>query len=88
MNMVPQNEAAIHLLEAGHGIRLSDIPVVLRVVITQFRRVRPREETDQFAGRAFDNLKLRLSGAIEPVGSLKENTGATISASRTGIVPR
>jgi hypothetical protein len=72
MQVIAQHEPAIPLFHAVDGGRLRHIPVVGRVVFLEFVRRGLRMQADQAAGRALDDLKNAVGGAVEAVGSREQ----------------
>ena len=83
MQVIAQHEPAIPLFHAVDGDRFRNIPVIARIIVLKLVGRRLRMQADQAAGRALDDLKNAVGGAVEPVGGGKEFTDFGMPAVRT-----
>ena len=85
MQVIAQHKPAIPLLHAVDCSRFWDIPVVGRVILLELFRRGLGVQTNQAAGRALDDLKHSVGGAVEPVGGGKQFADFGVSAANANL---
>jgi hypothetical protein len=85
MQVIAQHEPAIPLFQAVDGSRFRHIPVIARIILLKLVGRRLRMQADQAAGRALDDLKNAVGGAVEPVGSREQFADFGVSTRRTNF---
>ena len=88
VEMIAENEAAVNLLQASGRVGVGRVPILRRIVVMQFQRMRLRIQADQAAIAAFDNAEDFVRRAVKAVRGGEQHPRFTLAAGRAWIRSR